>query len=369
MTFFCYSAGTRAGGVTDRQPAICYSRAMAEGAALITTTPDNRDEDDYPGKIRAVADALRSWSGPVVIVSHKDPDGDAVGSGLTLSRALRELGKEVSLVLDPPRFLRFLAGPREYATELDELPADALLAVLDVDVSDRAVGAPVDGAAFTVNLDHHGTNPRKGDLVCVEPSRAATAQLVKDVVDALGVPWSPELATPCLAGILTDTGMFRFGNTTPEVLAAAGDLIGYGIDYVALTDRLQLRHPDYFRLLGKVMATVEFPLGGLVGVARYTQAMRAEIGESEDDSDDFVGLIRYAEGIKIAVLLKERGPNEVKVSVRTRDGLSAQAICMKLGGGGHVPAAGATVEADIETARRLVLEAAQAELARAGVSA
>ena len=242
-------------------------------------------------------------------------------------------------------------------------------------MSGRLVGVPVAdttvvGAAFTVVLDHHGTNNRAGDLVCVEPGRAATAHLVKDVIDALPLDWNAELATPCLTGLLTDTGNFRFGNTTPDVLHAAAELIAYGVAYTELTDRLQRRHPDYFRMLGKVMSTVTFPLGGLVAVAEITQQMRAEIGPTDDDSSDYVGLIRYAEGVLVALFLREEkgddGGPKTKVSVRASAGVSAQAICVALGGGGHVAAAGATLRVELDEAKTLVLAATRAELKRTG---
>ncbi len=338
------------------------------------TRPDNSGEPDYAACIAQIADKLLAWNGPVVIATHVDPDGDALGSALTLRRALAALGKETLLPCTPPRYLDFLAQPGELSKPLTALPKGALVAVLDVEVSGRLVGVPVTGtqvvgAAFTAVLDHHGTNNRAGDLVCVEPGRAATAHLVKDVIDALPLEWSAELATPCLTGLLTDTGNFRFGNTTPDVLHAAAELIACGVAYTDLTDRLQRRHPDYFRMLGKVMSTVTFPLGGAVAVAEITRQMRAEIGPTDDDSSDYVGLIRYAEGVLVALFLREEGEGgepKTKVSVRASKGVSAQAICVAFGGGGHVAAAGATLHAELEEAKAQVLAATRAELERTG---
>ena len=342
------------------------------------TRPDNSGEPDYAACIARAADKLLAWDGPIVIATHLDPDGDALGSALALKRALTALSKETLLPCTPPRYLNFLAQPGEVSEPLSALPEGALVAVLDVEVSGRLVGVPVAdtqvvGAAFTIVLDHHGTNNRAGDLVCVEPARAATAQLVKDVIDALPVAWTPEMATPCLTGLLTDTGNFRFGNTTPDVLHAAAELIAYGVAYTELTDRLQRRHPDYFRMLGKVMSTVTFPLGGLVAVAEITKQMRAEIGPTDDDSSDYVGLIRYAEGVLVALFLRAEGDDQsktdepkTKVSVRASAGVSAQAICVALGGGGHVAAAGATLRVELEEAKAQVLAATRAELERAG---
>ena len=324
---------------------------------------DNAGEADYAAKIRAIAERLRSWSGPVVLISHTDPDGDALGSSLALKRALTSLGKTTTLPLDAPRFLRFLVTEAELSAPLETLPENCLLAVLDVEIGPRATGAPLDGAALTLNIDHHGSNPRTGDLSCVEPGKAATAQMVKDIIDALGVAWTPELATPCLTGIVSDTGNFRYSNTNESVLADAAELMAAGVDYAELTDRLQWRDPKYFVMLGKVMSTVTFAFDGRAVLAHVTPQMKAEVGELDDDSNDYVGLIRYAEGTKVAAFLKE-GEGYTKLSVRTRDGVSAQNICHALGGGGHVNAAGAKLNVQLAQAREKVLAAIKAELDR-----
>jgi bifunctional oligoribonuclease and PAP phosphatase NrnA len=334
-----------------------------------TSFVNNQGETNYQEKISLIAEKLKSWSGPFVIISHVDPDGDALGSTLTLKRALDALGKDTTLIMNAPKYLEFLTKPGELSSPVALLPENCLLAILDVAEISRSEGVPMDAiqsAAFSINLDHHGTNDRFGDLACVEPGKAATAQLVKDVIDALGRlskknVWTADIATPCLTGILTDTGNFRFGNTSPEVLRDASDLLQYEVNYSELTDRLQWRHPDYFRMLGKVMGTVEFPLGGKVALCYLDKKMIAEVGETQDDSSDYVGLIRYAEGVKVAIFLRERD-DFTKISVRARDGVSAQAICMALGGGGHVAAAGAKVKGDVAAARQQILAATQAEL-------
>lgn len=329
---------------------------------------DNSGDPEYRSKLAHIASVAHGWEGPVVIVSHVDPDGDALGSCLALKRALERLGKRVTLPLAPPRYLEFLAAPGELSAPLGELPPRCLLFVLDVADRPRVAGAPVTGADYVVNIDHHGTNDRFGDAFVVQPDKAATALLIKELIDELGVPWTPSVATPCLTGILTDTGNFRYSNTNRDALETAGELIDAGVDYVDLTDRLQWRHPAYFKTLGKVMETVEFHLSGLLVTARFTASMRVAEGADNDDSDDFVGIIRYAEGVVVAAILKERG-EEIKVSVRARSGVSAQAICVELGGGGHVAAAGATVAGDMETAERKLLEATKTELRRRGLLA
>lgn len=317
-------------------------------------------DPQYWEKMRLVAEVLKALQGPIYIATHVDPDGDAIGSSLGLYRALRALGKEAYWVAEPPRFLRFLAKEEEYADPVEKLPPGATLVALDAADPSRVVGAPVEG--FVINIDHHGTNPRFGQIAVVEPSKAATAQMVKELIDLLGVPWTEELATPVLTGILTDTGNFRFANTTPEVLRVAAELLSYGVKLSEITDRLQYRPPVYYQGLGAVLSTFRLHFGGLLVTAHLPE----DVDIPEEDSDGFVGVIRYVEGSLVAVYLRRKGEG-VKVSIRSRGGVSAQNIALKLGGGGHVPAAGATLEGvGLEEAYERVLEVVAEELRQAG---
>jgi phosphoesterase RecJ-like protein len=319
----------------------------------------NGPEPRYWDKIRTVASTLRELEGPIIIASHVDPDGDAIGSSLGLARALKTLDKKVTWIADPPRYLRFLVKEDEYSDPIERMPAGGTLVVLDSAEPDRVAGVPVEG--FVINIDHHGTNPRFGYLAVVDPSKAAAAQMVKDLIDALGVAWNAEIATPVLTGLITDTGNFRFGNTTPEVLHMAAELVGYGVNLAELTDRLQWRPTSYFKAMGAALSTVEFHFGGLLVTAHMPPDVTVE------DSDDFVGMIRYAEGCQIAVFLRERAEGVVKLSIRSRGGVSAQAVAVKLGGGGHVPAAGASLRGvSLDEAYQRLLASVEQELRRVG---
>lgn len=334
----------------------------------MSTFVDNSGEADYKGKLRQIAAQLTAWQGPVALVSHVDPDGDALGSTLALKRALQALGKQTSLAMEPPPFLEFLLEPGEVQPLFASLPDNCLLCVLDVADQPRVAGISLETmatAAFTINIDHHGTNDRFGDLALVQPSKAATCQITKELIDLLGVEWDHRIATPCLTGLITDTGSFRFSNTDSSVFATASDLLRYGIDYGTLADRLQWRPKGYYQLMGRVLGTLSYPLDGLVALAWLTPEMEAEVTAETGDSDDYVGMIRYAEGTQLSIFLKSR-EDHTKVSVRSRGEVSAQNICVELGGGGHVPAAGAKVMQDLETTRKLVLEATERELRRTG---
>ncbi len=331
------------------------------------TIVDNTGEKDYQKKVDEVANKLISWEGQIVLIAHVDPDGDALGSTLSLKRALDSLGKKALLAMDVPKYLEFICKENEVVKEITVLPKKSLLVIMDVDIGPRAVGAPLDGAEFVINIDHHGSNARDGDISLVQPSKAAAAIISKDIIDAMKVKWTKDIATPALTGIITDTGNFKYSNTNSEVLTVAAELLTAGVDYAVLTDRLQWRHPDYFKMLAMVLATLEFPFNGLVALANLTPEMEDSLS-GDDDSNDYVGLIRYAEGTKVAIFIKER-EDHCKLSVRTRDNVSAQNICLALGGGGHVAAAGAKLFATLEEAKAQVLASTKKELIRMGLIA
>ncbi|MEZ4633270.1 MAG: DHHA1 domain-containing protein [Deinococcales bacterium] len=314
--------------------------------------------------IHQIAKILKDWSGPIHLAAHVDPDGDALGSTLSLKRGLEQLGQSVTLAMKVPRYLSFLCQAQEILDEAVALAPNTLLVLLDVSDKNRIWGADLSEAGYVINIDHHGSNDSFGDLAWVDSNIAAAAQMSKRLLKALNITWTQAIATPCLTGILTDTGFLRFGNTDKTVLHDVAELLDYGVLYTELTDRLQWRHPDYYRMLGLVMSTVSFPLEGKVAMVEMTEAMRQAIGETDDDSSDYVGQIRYAEGSYIAIFFREKG-EDVKVSVRSRGDVSAQAICSSLGGGGHHAAAGITLrQTSLDRAKEMVLEAAKKELER-----
>lgn len=332
-------------------------------------TAVNAAEPRYNELIRAIAEKLRGHAGPIIVVSHVDPDGDALGSCLGLTRALQALGKDARMFMRVPRYLRFFVQPGEVAETLAAWPAGALLVVLDVDNNDVARVEGADLAQYSgevVNVDHHGTNKRAASLGLVDPSKAATALMVKHLIEALGVAWTPELATPVLLGINTDTGSFRFSNTTPEVLRAAADLVEQGARLAWINEMLAQQPPAYYALLELVLGSMTFSEGGLIVTARVDEAMLTRTGSSWDDVESYVSVIRSAEGTELACLFKDYG-DKVKLSLRSRGKVSAQNIAVACGGGGHVAAAGATVARPYPEARALFEAQAHQELVRVGL--
>ncbi len=345
----------------------------ASPATTSLSPASNAAEPRYAELVAQIAQELGGHTGETVILAHVDPDGDALGSCLGLQRALRAAGKSAQTYMKLPAYLEFLPQPGEVLPQLGSWPEDALLVVLDVDNNDARRVAGADLSTFTgrvVNVDHHGTNLRRADLGLVDPTQAATAGMVADIVElvlkAAGQPWTPEIATPLLTGLNTDTGSFRFASTTPAVLRQAANLVERGAQLAWINDRLSQNPPRYFALLKEVLGSMAFSAAGLIVTARVDDAMLARAGAEWDDVESYVNTIRSAQGTELACLFKDYG-TQVKVSLRSRGRVSAQNIAVALGGGGHFPAAGATVQGDYETVSAAFKAAAQTELTRAGL--
>lgn len=329
-------------------------------------TAENSATPEYQRDIRAVADALLAHTGPIVVLSHENPDGDALGSVLGLTRSLRALGKTVLAPMTVPRYLQFLPEPGELVEPLTEWPAHALAAVLDVDNNDPARVAGADLSTFSgpvVNVDHHGTNLRRADAGVVDPSKPAAAMMVADVVDALGTPWNPDIATALMLGLNTDTGNFAFDSVSAETFECAARLRQRGARLGWLNEQMRQNPRSYYLLLREVLGSLEFLHEGRVVQTRVDEEMLTRAGATWEQVENYVNMLRNAEGAQLAVMAKDYG-DRVKFSLRSRGPVSAQNVAVALGGGGHVPAAGATFVGSYEAARTALDEAIRAELAR-----
>ena len=327
---------------------------------------NNASDPQYQEKLGAIAARLKSHTGSIVVAAHEDPDGDALGSVLGLTRALQSIGLQAVPIGVPPKYLEFLPKPNELTSSLAVLPADALLVALDSAEVTRVIGVPMDQVGVPIiNIDHHGSNPRFGEIALVSPDKAATALMVKDLIAALGVPLTAEIAAPLLTGVITDTGFFRNSNANGEVLRAAADLVEAGASMVAINEALGITTRNSFKLQSEVYATIAYDLDGKVISAYVNDAILERVGCTWEEVESLVSHLRSAEGTLLAVLYKDYG-DKVKVSMRSKANVSAQNVAVALGGGGHVPAAGATVQGNLAQVRAALLLEAQRELKRVG---
>lgn len=312
----------------------------------------------------------------IALVSHRDPDPDTIGSALALGLGLESLGKQVSWhCADPvPEQQRFLHGSDRFTQ--DPPPGDVdLIVTVDFGSVDRAKFA-LPARPTLVNIDHHASNDNFGTANLVDVTAAASAELVSRVIDALGIKWTPEMATAALVGIMTDTGSFQFPSTDARALDRAARLRKAGADLQAITYNI-FRNKRFaaLKLWGFAFSRLTREQGGQLV---WTEIRAGDIENAEARDEDISGLVEQvarSSGMRVGLLFNEQR-GAVKISCRTSQwepSVDASALMARFGGGGHVRAAGALIEGDLASVRERVLEAARAALdaakTRAPVSA
>ena len=293
-----------------------------------------------------------------VILTHRRPDGDTIGSAAALCRGLRQLGKTAFVLTNEqftPRFGPFLDG-----LTCDALPAGAT--VISADIASEGL-LSFDAVRLQLMpvcaIDHHGSN----SLACpklVEADKAACGEIVYAVLTELGVTVTKQIAECLYTAISTDTGCFKFSNTTANTHRTAAALIAAGADVYPI-NKLFFDTKSFarLRLEAKLTDTMEFYAGGAVGVCMMPKSLLAEFTVTEDDLDSISGFARSIEGVRIGIMIREVEDGLGKISLRTEAPYDASAICQRLGGGGHAAAAGASVPGGIEGAKAAILQALQ----------
>ena len=291
-----------------------------------------------------------------VILTHRRPDGDTIGSAAALCRGLRQRGKTAFVLTNEqftPRFGPFLDG-----LTCDALPAGAT--VISADIASEGL-LSFDAVRLQLMpvcaVDHHGSN----SLACpklVEADKAACGEIVYAVLTELGVTVTKQIAECLYTAISTDTGCFKFSNTTANTHRMAAALIAAGADVYPI-NKLFFDTKSFarLRLEAKLTDTMEFYAGGAVGVCMMPKSLLAEFTVTEDDLDSISGFARSIEGVRIGVMIREVEDGLGKISLRTEAPYDASAICQRLGGGGHAAAAGASVPGGIEGAKAAILQA------------
>ncbi len=296
----------------------------------------------------------------IAVFGHRAPDGDACGSCIALTLALRALGKRACACLPGglPQFLRFLPG-QECVVE-DDRPPFAPACALAVDVSapdmlgdNRALFEACPDRAL---LDHHESNPLFAQLNHVEPDRAATGEMALLLIEALGVPLSAQMATCLFAAVSSDTGNFNYANTTADAFEAAAACVRAGADVDEITRRIyRLRTLSRTRLLGYALS--DMVVSGRVAYARVTNDMFRRAGALRCDTERIINFLIEIEGVEIAVLATEQEDGRsTKFSLRSVAPHNvARDVAAPLGGGGHERAAGITIDRGVDEALDMVL--------------
>lgn len=305
-----------------------------------------------------------------IVVSHINPDGDALGSLLAVADLLHTQGKTFSLACDgylPQRF-RFL--PRfEEIMSCDELSVHHdvgeasvnRVGLISIDVADeqRLGDLPPRVMQYErLNIDHHPTNTRFGSVNVVHSSAASTTQVLYDLY-RLCFPDALNQATSiCLyTGLLTDTGGFRYSNTNHDVMKMAADLLTYEVDPHLIAERsLETMSLPQYELIKNCLPLLRFACNGKVGIIPVSTNIMKLSGANKDDIDGLVNYPRMLEGVLIAAVLKEWSTDEIKVSLRSKGNLDVARVAASFGGGGHAKASGFTYSGTLEEANDALLD-------------
>lgn len=310
-----------------------------------------------------------------LVVSHVSPEGDAVGSLLGMTLALRSLGKAaVAYLEDPvPDLFRFLPGADTVVHSLDGAgPFDATFAV-DCGQKERlgkgfmALKTP----GKIINIDHHATNDAFGDVNVIVPGASAAGELVFDFCKAAGVKIDKDMAVNLYVAIHTDTGSFRYSSATADAFEKAGELVRLGADPWEISRRVYENHPARkFKLLGMVLNTLELVDAGdggakaSVAIVHVTREMFRRADAEKDLADGFVNYARGIEGVEVGVMLREAGDLQYKVSMRAKGEIDVAEVAQVFGGGGHRNAAGFMMKGSLEEVKAKVIEALKGAFAK-----
>jgi phosphoesterase RecJ-like protein len=302
----------------------------------------------------------------VLIACHVAPDGDCLGASLALARACEAAGARavVGSADGVPEIYRDLPG----SDAAISVPSDRRFSVgvaMECSTLERAgvFGEALARCGTLINIDHHLSNAGYGHLVYLDTTAAAVGEQVHEVIQAMGVRVTPEIARCLLTAVVTDTGAFRFPNTTPKTLRLAAALMEAGASVHEVVERVyETRSAASLRLLGRALAALALSPDGRIAWTVVTPEMLKETGALPEDTAGIVGLLRQIRGVKVALLF-EATPAGIRVGIRSRDGARSHVIAEAFGGGGHQGAAGFTAAGSMDEVVGRTLAAAERELA------
>ena len=298
------------------------------------------------------AEILRSHD-HYAIVTHRRPDGDTIGSSAVLCMGLRQLGKHAH-ILENPEITPKYANLHNDLTKPQAEEGDF---VITVDVASPGMLPDVFKAlTFDLRIDHHGNATSFTPVELVEPEAAACGEIVYGVLMEMGAELDIPMANALYTAISTDTGCFRYANTTANTFAVAAACAKAGAEVFRINQALfETNALARLRVQSYMLENAIFLQGGQIVICPLPKAVEVACGAKEDDLDNISGFPRSIEGVKLAVTIREEGTNKVKMSVRAVPGQDASALCAKFGGGGHKGAAGASMNMTMEEAVKAVI--------------
>lgn len=287
----------------------------------------------------------------IYIASHINPDGDNVGSLLGMYIALKNIGKNIKAIIidEIPDNLKFLPCLNECITNKNLNPPDVFISVDCADL--ERLGDLSDlykSAKVSINIDHHSTNTMFGNINLVDSTAPATCEMVYHLLKEWQVDINKDVATCLYSGISTDTGSFKYDSVKKSTFLAAGDLLDKEIDINNIGVNLyQKRSKQKTELLIKTLQSIKYYLDGKLAIVYVHDELIQECGANKGDSEGIVEFIRDIDGVEVAVFMKVKSDN-IKLSVRTKEYVNAINIVAPFNGGGHIRAAGATLDLPLD---------------------
>ncbi|WP_080839837.1 DHH family phosphoesterase [Cohnella massiliensis] len=324
--------------------------------------------NDRSGQFEAAARFLRERD-DFLVVAHVQPDGDAISSTVAIGWLLDRLGKRFTMYNDGPvpSRLSYLWRSGDIATAAGDGGMKPFKHVVTVDCADFGrVGEAAKWFApdrELLNIDHHATNDGFGTVNLLDFDAAATAQIVFELMNAMGLTPDAEMATALYTGLMTDTGGFRYSNTSPRVMEIASSLLAAGADGAALAERLLERMTmGQMLMIQRALSRLAFSDDGKIGWLWVTADDLTETGASNEDLEGLVNYPRNIEGVEVGLLFKQFADEGVKVSFRSAGLVDVAAVAQQFGGGGHIRASGCRIAAPLAEAIERVLAALRADL-------
>lgn len=348
---------------------------------LFNKTPFYEGSFVERNKMEKVLEILKNES-KFIVTSHVNPDGDNLGSSIGLVRYLSRIGKEAYHVIDDqmPDNMKFLLDSLEgeeshhifttkeflYLDWYKEMIDSGDFVLIVVDCADRhrvSLGQEIlEGAKKIVNLDHHISNTNYGDINLVEGSLSSTCELVTSLLREMGEAiFDKSMATALYTGLSTDTGNFLFDSVTDKTFETASFLTKMGADRDTVANKLyQSTSFNYLKLTREVLETLE--LHEEVGLMVLTQEMLDRNQVEYKDTDDLVNNVINIDVVKVGILIKEKGKEEYKISLRSKDDTNVCKIAQKFHGGGHKRASGCTLHGDLSKVKYEIIQASKEQL-------
>ncbi len=308
-------------------------------------------------QIQQIVDAIRARQ-RFVLSSHARPDGDSIGSQLAMAYALKALGKDVAVVnadAAPPPLMQFPGVPDIIVAPRVEGDFDAAIIMECGDLTRTGV----DGLDrfFVINIDHHPGNTAYGQINWFDPKAAACGEMVFDLVRALGVPLSRDLATHIYLAILTDTGSFHYSSISPRTFEMCREALEAGVDPVLVARHVyDSNNMGRLKLFGAVLSAMQIDSTGRIAIVYLDHEMAREAGGTYEDTEGLINLPLTVKEIQAVMFFKQIEGDEYRVSMRSKGDIDIGAVAKQFGGGGHKNAAGCTVTGGIDSLQKLFVE-------------